>query len=146
MKVVTHSICFVGYDLPVLELFKKLVCHAWEQKGEDLSWVACHLSSRILTSTLASSSQWAFDAKHWCLNSFLSLLSSSRSHLHNAVVHNSAYKIFFICCGALEIMLIADLVLYSSSILFFTLLYPLFMYCHCSSSTSYVKRISHTAV
>ncbi len=53
VKVATHSICFVGYDLPVLKLFKKLVCHAWEQKGEDLSWVACHLSSTILTSTLA---------------------------------------------------------------------------------------------
>ena len=128
--------------IPVLELLKKLVCHAWEQKGEDLSCVACHFSS----TTLAFSSQWAFDVKHWCLNSFLSLLSSSRSNLHNAVVHNSAYKICFICWGALEIMVIAGVVLYSSSISFLTLLYPLFMFCHCSSSISYIKRISHTAV
>ena len=117
-----------------------------EQKGEDLSWVACHFSSTILTSTLASSSQWAFDAKHWCLNSFLSLLSSSRSHLHNVVVYNSAYQICFICWGALEIMVIAGVVLYSSSISFLTLLFPLFMFCHCSNSISYIKRISHTAV
>ena len=80
------------------------------------------------------------------LNSFLTLLSCCRTHLHNAVAHNTAHKICFIYSRALEIMPIAGLILNSSLIMLTTILYSLTWFFHCFSSTSYIKRKIHRAV
>ena len=79
-------------------------------------------------------------------NSFLTLLSCCRPHLHIKVGHNTAYNICFIFCRVLEIVLIAGLLLHSSLVMLTTLLYPLFWFFYCFSSTPYVKRIIHKAV
>ena len=77
------------------------------------------------------------------LNSFQTLLSSSRTHLHIAVVHNTAYNMCMICFRVLKIIQIHGQVFSSSTVILFTLPYPLFIFCYCFSSIFYVKRIIH---
>ena len=74
---------------------------------------------------------------------FQTLLCCLRTHLHIAVVHDTAYNICIICCRVLETTQNPGIVFYSSSMILFTLSYPLFIFCYCFSSISYVKRIIH---
>ena len=79
------------------------------------------------------------------LNSFLILLSCGETHLHIAVVHNTAYNIFIMCFTVLKIIMMPLQVFHSRPIMFFTLPYLLFTFCYCFSSITYVKRIIHKA-
>ena len=77
------------------------------------------------------------------LDLFQILLSCGRTHLHIAVVHITAYNICIICCRVLEIILFPGVVFCSSTMILFTLPYPLFIFGYGSSSVFYVKRINH---
>ena len=76
-------------------------------------------------------------------NLFQTLLSWSRTHLHIAVVHDTAYDICTISCGVLKIIQIRGQEFNSSIMISFTLPYPLFIFCSCFRSILYVKRIIH---
>ena len=76
-------------------------------------------------------------------NLFQTLFFCIRTHLHIAVVHNTAYNICIISCRVLETIQIRGLVFQSSTMILFTLPYPLFIFCYCFSSIFYVKRIIH---
>ena len=77
------------------------------------------------------------------LSLFQTLLTCRRTHLHIAEVHDTVYNISIISCRVLKIVQISGLVFYSSTMILFTLPYPLFILCYCSSSVFYVKRIIH---
>ena len=80
--------------------------------------------------------------KYWLLTDlFQTLLSWSRTHLHIAVVHDTARNICIISFRAFKIMQIRGLVFNSTTMILFTLLYPLFISCYCFSSIFYVQRI-----
>ena len=81
---------------------------------------------------------------YWFHTKFISNSAQLRTHLHIAVVHDTAYNICIICCRVLETTQNPGIVFYSSSMILFTLSYPLFIFCYCFSSISYVKRIIHT--
>ena len=74
---------------------------------------------------------------------FQTKLSCSRTHLHIAVVHDTVYNVCIISCRVLKIIQISDLVFCSSTMILFTLPYPLFIFGYGSSSVFYVKRINH---
>ena len=76
-------------------------------------------------------------------NLLQTLLFCIRIHLHIAVVHNTAYNICIISCRVLETIQIRGLVFQSSTMILFTLPYPLFIFCYCFSSVAYVKKIIH---
>ena len=76
-------------------------------------------------------------------NLFQTLFFCIRTHLHIAVVHNTAYNICIISCRVLETIQIRGLVFQSSTMILFTLPYPLFIFCYCLSSMFYIKRIIH---
>ena len=77
------------------------------------------------------------------LNSFQTLLSSSRTHLHIAVVQDTTHNSCIINCWVLKIIQIHGLIFNSTTMILFTLPYPLFIFCHRFSSILYVKRIIH---
>ena len=77
------------------------------------------------------------------LNLFQILLSCGRTHLHIAVVHITAYNICIICCRVLEIILFPGVVFCSSTMILFTLPYPLFIFYYCFICISYIRRIIH---
>ena len=80
--------------------------------------------------------------KYWLLTDlFQTLLSWSRTHLHIAVVHDTARNICIISFRAFKITQIRGLVFNSTTMILFTLLYPLFISCYCFSSIFYVQRI-----
>ena len=72
-----------------------------------------------------------------------SLLSSSKTHLHIAVVHDTAYNIFIISFRVMKIIQIRGLGFKTSTMILFILPYPVFIFCFCFSSMFYVKGIIH---
>ena len=71
-------------------------------------------------------------------NSFLTLVSS-QTHLHIAVVHNTALNISTIYCKVLEITLIPGVLLHHSLVMFFELQHPLFTSYYCFNQNSMSK-------
>ena len=76
-------------------------------------------------------------------NQFYTLLSSSKTHLHIAVVHDTAYNIFIISFRVIKIIQIRGLGFKTSTMILFILPYPVFIFCSCFSSMFYVKGIIH---